>query len=522
MTRSNTSITVFRYLLPLVSAGGIFFPLSAPALDFTLDSNDPVLLWNQATLEAIKNSTIGPTPSSRALGMVHTSIFDAWSAFDPNAIGTQASTKYQVSDDFNNEANQKKAISYAAYTTLVDLFPTQKAIFDDLMLQQGYDPLDRSTDKNTAAGVGNFAALELLNFRHQDGSNQLNGYIDTTGYQPVNTWDNINDPNRWQPLSPDGGVTIQKFLTPQWGEVTPFALDSGSEFLPNAPALFGTQEYIDRAVEVIKFNANLTDKQKSIVEYWAGGPGTELPPGIWNRIGEYVSVRDGLSLDENVKLFFALGNSLMDAGVAAWDAKVEYDSIRPISSIRYLASQNLLPEDGTYVRTSSLTGQQEIFGWMGVGEGSQWVDGTKWIPYQKSTFITPPFAEHVSGHSTYSAAAAEILQRFTGSDVFGGCATIPAGSSQIEGSTPATEIELCWDSFTDAAEEAGMSRLYGGIHFASGNTDGQVLGRKVGGKVWNTAQFYINGGKTNAVPEPTSWLAFSFVAWLGEKLRRSR
>jgi hypothetical protein len=512
MVRLNSVVRLVRLCVPLLSIGGIFLPLSARALDFTLNSDDPVLLWNQATLQAIKNTTFGPTPASRSLGIVHTSIFDAWSAFDPVAISTQASSRYQVSNDFATEANKKEAISYAAYTALVDLFPTQKAIFDNLMIQQGYDPTNLSTDRNTAAGVGNFAAIELINYRRQDGSNQINGYADTTGYQPVNTWDKINDPNRWQPISLDNGVTIQKFLTPQWGDVTPFALNSGSEFLPDAPALFGTEEYIDQAVEVIKIRAGLTDEEKTITEYWSAGPGTELPPGQWNQIGEYVSIRDGLSLDENVQLFFALGNSVMDAGIATWDAKVEYDYIRPISAIRYLASQGLLPEDGTYVRTNSETGKQEI------NIGSEWVDGTQWLPYQKATFITPPFAEHVSGHSTFSASAAEILKRFSGSDTFGGCATVPAGSSQFESGTPATDIELCWDTFTDAAREAGQSRLFGGIHFANGNKGGKILGRKVGNAVWDTAQFYINGGKKT--PEPSSWLAFSFVAWLGAKSRQ--
>ncbi|NJN13745.1 MAG: vanadium-dependent haloperoxidase, partial [Richelia sp. RM1_1_1] len=259
----------------------------------------------------------------------------------------------------------------------------------------------------------------------------------------------------------------------------------------------------------------LTDEQKVIAEYWADGPQTILPPGHWHLIAEYVSTRDKLSLDDNVKLFFSLGNAVSDAGIAAWDAKEHYDYIRPISAIQYLAANHLLPNDHPLVRTNPQTNVQEIYTWAGPDQGSQWIDGTTWLPYQKSTFVTPPFAEYVSGHSTFSAAGAEILKRFTNSDELGACHTQLSNTSTFETHTPSNSIKLCWDTFTSAADEAGISRLYGGIHFQDGDINGRVLGRKVGAAVWEKAQYYINGGKSaKSIPESSSVLSLlTFVAF---------
>lgn len=121
------------------------------------------------------------------------------------------------------------------------------------------------------------------------------------------------------------------------------------------------------------------------------------------------------------------------------------------------------------------------------------MNGEDWMPYQASDFVTPAFPEHVSGHSTFSRAAATILECYTGSDEFGGCTVIEPCSSKIEpGVTPKEKVTLEWPSFSAAAEEAGMSRLYGGIHFQNGNQHGQRLGEKIAKAVWEKAIFYFN------------------------------
>ena len=137
---------------------------------------------------------------------------------------------------------------------------------------------------------------------------------------------------------------------------------------------------------------------------------------------------------------------------------------------------------------------QQIKAWGGPYQGTVTEDGLQWIPYQPSSFPTPPFPEYVSGHSAFSAAGAEVLRRFTRSDYFGASVTFLAGSSTIEpGATPAKGVTLFWETFTDAANEAGMSRRYGGIHFEPGDLVGRNTGRLVAIKAWKKAKSYING-----------------------------
>jgi hypothetical protein len=120
------------------------------------------------------------------------------------------------------------------------------------------------------------------------------------------------------------------------------------------------------------------------------------------------------------------------------------------------------------------------------------IDGGDWIPYQPSSFPTPPFPEFISGHSTFSAAGAEILRRWTHSDNFGAFVTFATGSSTIEpGLTPAMPTTLHWATFTDAANQAGISRRYGGIHFKVGDLVGRATGRLVGAQAWLKARRYF-------------------------------
>ena len=214
------------------------------------------------------------------------------------------------------------AIHRAAYRTLGDLYPAAQANLDDLMQRLGLDRTNASIDVSTAEGIGNVAAAAVIEYRHHDGSNQLGdlapgAYSDYTGYQAVNTPSQITDPNRWQPLlvtDAQGAGVAQKFIAPQWGLVTPFALTSGAQYRPaSVPNLYPTAGYTEQAQEILAFSANLTDVQKTIVEYWADGPGTELPPGHWALFAQRVSLRKGYGIDDDVKMFFAMTNAMFDA-----------------------------------------------------------------------------------------------------------------------------------------------------------------------------------------------------------------
>jgi hypothetical protein len=267
------------------------------------------------------------------------------------------------------------------------------------------------------------------------------------------------------------------FLAAHWERVKPFALASSGQFRPGAPATYGSAEYIGQVRRILEVQAALTEEQKLISEYWSDGPGTELPPGHWVRFGLYVSARDRHGDDQDIKMFFALSNALEDTAIAVWDTKRAYDSVRPITAVRYLMSGQTI----------------KAYGLPGPAAGLRSIDGATWLPYQPMTFPTPPFPEYVSGHSSFSAAAAEVLQRFTGSGAFGASHVQPVHSMAIEPELPTTELTLRWATFRDAAEQAGMSRVCGGIHFDSANTAGQALGRKVGAQAFAAARSLWQG-----------------------------
>lgn len=444
----------------------------------TATANDDVVRrWNAAALQAVRNTSMAPMQAARAFAIVHTCTYDAWAAYDARALGTRLAGTLRRPAAERNDANKAEAISHAAHRALVDLFPTQQAVlFDPLMASLGYDPTVGPSE-STPGGVGLAACDAVLTFRHHDGANQLgdsNGgapYSDYTGYEPVNDAWALYDPNRWQPLVQPNG-TAQTFLAPHWGRVVPFALTSADQFMPPAPVLHPKPRYEKQARELVEVSARLTDMEKVIAWYWADGPSTETPPGHWNLFAQWVSQRDGHGIDQDVQLFFALGNALLDASIAAWDCKMAFDYVRPISAIRYLYA-------GTPIES-----------WAGRYQGTQLIDGSEWQTY----IPTPPFAEYVSGHSTFSAAAAAVLTRFTGSKRFGLSITIPAFSSPLEpGAVPATDVTLTWRTFDEAADQAGLSRLFGGIHFRDGDLRGRHMGQKIGEQAWAYARSYIDG-----------------------------
>ena len=440
-----------------------------------------VIQWNNAALQAIRDVSPGPTIGSRALAIMHTCMFDAWATYDTNAVPTRPNGIPRQ----KTKADVSQAVSYAAYRAMMDLFPSKAAAFASLMQSQGYDPNNTSTDITTQAGVGNVAAQAVISFRHGDGSNQQNGYADTTGYVPANTPDQLNDPSKWQPLRVNGNT--QKYMTPHWGTVTPFALTSGSQFRPTTgPATDYTNPtgtYKSQADTIVTYSAQLTDTTKTIADYWANGPHSETPPGHWELFtqfvsAQYISAKDKHALANDVMLFFALSNAVFDAGIACWECKRYYNSVRPISAVRYLY------------------GGKPLTCWGGAGKGTiSMPDGAQFLPYQESFVVTPPFPEYVSGHSTFSAASAYILQQATGSDTFGNSFTTAPKSSQIEpGYAPTQSVTLSWPTYSAAAAEAGISRQYGGIHFNQGDQDGRVLGRQVAAVAGAKALSYITGG----------------------------
>jgi hypothetical protein len=383
----------------------------------------------------------------------------------------------------------------------------------------------------------------------------------------------------------------QQAVGPQWGHVTSFAIPAGgTEGVPIDPGLppqFGTKAYQDQAVEVIRDSsllgpANTTpidispgargnnplgtndgtghevnpvtgqpyeadvvkegDFVRVMVEFWADGPKSETPPGHWNVLANKVGDELGTNLhiggqgpqvdrlEWDVKTYLALNGAVHDAAIAAWGLKGHYDSVRPISMIRYMGSlgQSSDPSQPAYnpdglplvpdlievitkettapgARHAALAGHEgeiAIRAWGGVPvdpktevSGARWILAVQWVPYQLPTFVTPSFQGYVSGHSTFSRAAAEVMTAMTGSEFFpSGVSgyTIPVGSLKNE-MGPTSPIELEWATYYDAADQAGQSRLLGGIHIQADDFNGRRIGSECGLAAWARAQLYYAG-----------------------------
>ena len=280
------------------------------------------------------------------------------------------------------------------------------------------------------------------------------------------------------------------------------------------------------------------DFSRVLAEFWADGPNSETPPGHWNVIANEVADHPGFTprigglgpvlsrLEWDVKVYFAMNAALHDAACVAWSVKRVYDGSRPITMIRFMGQlgQSSDPQGPSYHRNGLPlvpdlielvtaetripggrhaglpTGQVVVRSWPGQPidpghhhSGVHWLQATDWVPYQKKTFVTPAFPGYVSGHSTFSRAAAEVLAAMTGSEFFpGGMATrtVPTLGAEAGPSSPVT---LQWATYFDAADQAGLSRLWGGIHVGADDVTGRRLGAEAGRKAWALAREYFDG-----------------------------
>jgi PAP2 superfamily/PEP-CTERM motif len=398
-------------------------------------ASDPVLYWNSVLLDAIRSSALPPPKASRLMAMVHTAMFDA-----VNSAGGSAYKAYINPGIDGSNANVAAAASAAAYRVLLDQLPTQQARFDaarDAVL----NAVPNSAAKTNGITLGNVTGSNVLSARFADGSNTIVAY--TAG----------SNPGDWRPTPPANANA----LLPNWPGVTPWTLGSSDQFRPNGPPDLNSAAYTAAYNEVKDLGSansvSRTADQTAIARYWADGGGTATPPGHWLSIASDISQQQNLSTIENARLFAMLSTSQADAAIVAWDAKYAENLWRPITGIRN-------GETDTNPDT--------------VGDAS-------W----SSLLPTPPFPAYISGHSTFSGAAAEVLTLFFGGQNINFCSAQELNAS----------ITRCWNSFTDAAAEAGQSRIYGGIHWQFDNVDGLSAGKNIGQYVSN--RFF-------QVPEPGS------------------
>lgn len=284
------------------------------------------------------------------------------------------------------------------------------------------------------------------------------------------------------------------------------------------------------------------DYTRVLAEFWADGPDSETPPGHWFSIynqavadhpdfsRRFEGVGEPLTkLEFDIRSYFILGAAMHDAAIAAWSIKGWYDYVRPISALRYLATlgQSTDPAASNYdpqgvplvngrietVQANDIlagnggvnVGKIKVRAWRGPSfisdpatsaAGVGWILLENWWPYQRPTFVTPPFAGYVSGHSTFSRAAAEALEKITGDDYFpGGLAEFVARKNEFlvfeEG--PSTDVRLQWATYRDASDQTSLSRIWGGIHPPVDDAPGRLIGIAIADNVFDRAKLFFSG-----------------------------
>lgn len=597
-------------LLTVVTAGAIATSSNAGV---PVDERSVAQVWNERLLDAIRINF--PHPPLHARNLWHSSLamWDAWAAYDTDAVGYIFKEKHAAKD---TQAAREEAISYAVYNLLVERFTgtigsdITLAAYRQQMMDLGYDPDNHSVAGDSPSAVGNRAYEAITAYGLADGSNEANNYAPNNGYAPVNSpmilalsGTQLDFPNRWQPLAfefqiSQNGIpipeSVQEFLGPHWGQVKSFTLHNESNTVPIDPGLppqlggMNDASYKSGSITVIRRSSELDPTQmtmldispfshhnntlgtndgtgygvnpvtgeeyvpeivplgdygRCLAEFWADGPSSETPPGHWNVLANDLHGSAGFELrlfgkgaevdrlEWDVKLYMAMNASVHDAAVAAWGCKNHYDYVRPISSIRHMCGlgqssdpmgpsyhpdgiplepgliEVITPETamigGKHEHLGSYLGEIAIRSWQGepvdpetqIG-GVGWIRGADWIPYQRSTFVTPAFAGYVSGHSAFSRASAEVLASMTGTPYF------PGGLAQYHFAAhdflefedgPSVDITLQWATYFDAADEAGMSRLFGGIHVPVDDGPGRIMGSQCGKESIRLAHRYWAG-----------------------------
>jgi membrane-associated phospholipid phosphatase len=399
----------------------VFLGLSVLTLAAAVSRADVVTDWNSAALDAIRAGRTAPPVAARALAILHVAIYDA-----VNGI-THTHEPYFVTGKPAGVASVEAAASAAAHRVLIALFQSRQPEFDVLYTTKLGELRDGPSER---AGIawGESVAESILELRSRDHSDAVLPYSPTPGA------------GFWAPTPPANAPA----LLPQWPMVTPFAMMSAAQFRPPAPPALGSPQWISDYI-LTKDLGSLSSttrsiEQTEIARFWADGAGTVTPPGHWNVIAQDVAGQQRTTLEENARLFALLNIAEADAAIVSWDCKFRFEFWRPITAIR---NGELDP----------------------VAETEKDAD---WTPL----LVTPPFPEYTSGHSTFSAAAAVVLAAFFGGDI-----PFVTASEDLPG------VVRSFSSFSAAAQEAGISRIYAGIHFLSANEAGLSSGVGLGAYV---------------------------------------
>jgi hypothetical protein len=427
-----------RAALVLLSAFGLVGLSSSfsVAVGHSVDAPDEVLKWNAIAIDAVRHNSTPPPLVARNMAILHGAMYDAVNAT------FRTHTVYRVSIKPPPLSSPSAAAAAAAHRVLRDLYPGQVKTFDAALRHSLIQVPDRRAQE---AGVqlGSFVAARFLVWRRPDEVVAGDGTY-------------RSDDGLWLPTPPQ----FQKALLPQWGRVTPFAVQNPKEFRSGSPPGLSTPEYArcfdeTKALGAIASTVR-TEDQTEIAHFWEDGPKTCTPPGHWNEIARTVALGRGNTLEENARLFALLNISMADAAICCWDCKFMYKYWRPVTGIRNA----------------------------GDDDNPDTVPDPNWTPLLE----TPPFPAYTSGHSSFSGAAAAVLTAFFGTDHIQFTAT----SDALPG------VQRTYASFSEAANDAGLSRIYGGIHWACDNVEGLAMGQAVGAYVSRNFMRHSSTAQTSA------------------------
>ncbi|HEX4966516.1 MAG TPA: vanadium-dependent haloperoxidase [Thermoanaerobaculia bacterium] len=386
---------------------------------------DVVTDWNGILLDAVRAEKSVPPHASRAMACVNVSIFEAVNGI----LGLYE--PYSLTDPAPPGASPEAAAAAAAYQSLSQLFPAQRKVFD-AALKASLSAIPEGPSKEAGIAWGLKVADAIIALRADDGATrEVN-----PRYPSGAGW--------WTPTPPD----FASGLLPNWAGVKPWAMANGSQFRPPPPPALGSADYLKAFSEVARLgridSPSRSKEQSQIALFWADGSGTSTPPGHWLLVALRLASQRNLTLHESSRLFALLSMAMADAAIVSWDSKYHYDHWRPVTGIRHAELE---------------------------GNG-----GTRasppWVPF----IATPPFPSYTSGHSTFSGSASRILELFFGTDAV----LFSLVSEGLPG------VERFFASFSQAAEEAGQSRIYGGIHWQYDNQAGLASGRALGDHVFHS------------------------------------
>ncbi len=381
-------------------------------------AGDVVTIWNTAALDAIRNESTSPPLAARNLAILHAAIFDAVNALDRN----YDPCLFQPNAPTNTSPSA--TVVGAAHECLVRLYPSQTALFNQTREQTLAD-LPPGIARENGLTLGQLVALLTMAWRGSDGSSTTVPYIPSA------------EPGAWRRTSP----FFRPPELPHWPYVVPFVMTNGAQFRTAGPPSLTSTQYaaeLNLTKELGALNSPIrTPEQTLIARFWSDFSFTVTPPGHWNQIAQNIVTNTTNTLIQSARLFALLNLALADAGIACWDTKYAYNFWRPITAIQEAA----------------------------LDDNPDTEPDPSWTPLLN----TPPFPEYVSGHSTFSGAAAKVLGTFFGTDHV----KFTVGSDAVP------DVFRTYESLEAAAEEIGMSRIYGGIHFLSADLDGLHLGHQV-------------------------------------------